>query len=426
MRVVHLNKSDCRGGAAIAASRLVEALRGANIEASMLVAQKSGDRQWVHQLVKSHADKIKLNFNFILDLVHFLPHERNASVRFAFSMAKSGFDISKHPLISNADIIHLHWFNQGFLSLKGMRSLFELGKPVVWTLHDMWAFTGGCHYAGDCKGYTLGCGGCPFTRFPGSNDPSARQHLRKRAIYQHAPLNFVTCSEWLAGLARSSSLVSDNFITSIPNPIDIEFFKPISRDMARQNLGLSSQKRVILFGAANVNDPRKGMDYLASALQKLATKCKTEEVEILVFGKASGQYTGKLPFSVKQMEYVSNPETLLNIYNAADIFVLPSLEDNLPNTVMESLACGTPVVAFNIGGVPELVDHGLNGFLAKPRDVNDLSEGIESILLMQDANIFRVNARQKVLDKFNPQLVSGKYIRLYESILREHSSRASK
>ena len=418
MRVVHINKSDLTGGAAVAASRIVSSLRLMEVDATMLVAEKKSKKPWVESILKRQKDKVKLTFNFLYDILSFLPHEKNKRGRFAFSLSKKGFNLSNHPSIKNADIIHLHWFNQGFLSLKGLQAILGLGKPVVWTLHDMWSFTGGCHYSAGCTNFKESCGQCPMLLEPRDNDLSALQHLRKMKMYENAPLTFVTCSNWLGQLAKSSSLARNIPVQTIHNPINTQRFTPTSRIDARRELGLPLDKKIILFGAANVLDPRKGMKLLIHALNDLSQKSYSDQIELVIFGKTPSDMEEHLPFPATLMHYVSKPETLVHLYNAADLFVLPSLEDNLPNTVMESLACGTPVAAFRIGGVPEMVAHGTCGYLASLGDANGLSQGIDYILTNNEKTDFRKACRQRVSENFEPTIVAQQYLKLYESLLK--------
>ncbi len=419
MRVVHINKSDVKGGAAVAASRIVSSLRGMDVEASMLVAEKLGQDDWSVSIANSRREKAKVMFFFLQEVAAFLPHEKSKTSRFAFSLARRGFNLSKHPLIMEADIIHLHWFNQGFLSLKGLEKIFQLGKPVVWTLHDMWSFTGGCHYAGSCEGYQKSCGSCPLIQDASPNDISAVQHGKKQMAYNNAPLSIVTCSQWLGSVARQSSLLKHHRVTSIPNPIDTDFYAPVPRQEARKRLNLPLDKKILLFGAANVADPRKGIALLLHALKLLSTRKHADQIELVIFGKTPPRLAEKLPFPARLMHYVSDADTLVDLYNAADVFVLPSLEDNLPNTVMEALSCGTPVAAFRIGGVPEMVAHGICGYLAAPGDAGGLAEGIEYLLFKCSEQACRENAREKVLNNFAPELVAKQYLQLYLQLLSE-------
>lgn len=417
MKVVHINKSDLTGGAAVAASRIVAALRQRNVDASMLVAEKKSKHAWVTSIIRSRKDNARLMFYFLQDIVAFLPYEKNKRGRFAFSLSRKGFDLSNHPLIRDADIIHLHWFNQGFLSLKGLQTLINTGKPIVWTLHDMWSFTGGCHYTAQCDHYTNSCGNCPMLLESSAKDLSFVQYAKKQNIYSDASISFATCSNWLKQMAQKATLIKQFPIHCIHNPIDTDQFKPKPRIEARRELGLPLDKKIILFGAANTSDPRKGMPLLLHALNELKDKPYNQHIELVIFGKTTPGIEEKLPFRTTLMHYINKPELLVNLYNAADLFVLPSLEDNLPNTVMESLSCGTPVAAFRIGGVPEMVAHGTCGYLAPAGDAKGLAEGIDFLLSGTNQDYFRQEARQRVIENFSPDLVAGQYIELYESLL---------
>lgn len=419
MRVVHINKSDQSGGAAVAASRITAALRGMDVAASLLVGEKRSTHPWVVPAVETGFQRGRLFINFLQEVAAFLPHEKSRSGRFAYSAGRKGLNLASHPLVQQADVIHLHWFNQGYMSLKGLGQLLALGKPVVWTLHDMWSFTGGCHYAGNCAGYRLQCGTCPLIQDPGVDDISARQFKRKQAIYSTGPLALVACSHWLAGVASEAALLQGHAVSSIPNPIETSVFRPLPRDVARERLGMDKERKILLFGAANVADPRKGMALLWHALRHLAAKRGSDGIQLVVFGKAPEGLAKELPFPVKVLNYVSSTETLVDLYNAADVFVLPSLEDNLPNTVMEALACGTPVAAFRIGGVPEMVAHGICGYLASAGDAGGLAEGIDFLLYKSRAETLRLNAREKVVQNFSPRTVAGQYLKLYEHLLQE-------
>ncbi|MBC7923749.1 MAG: glycosyltransferase family 4 protein [Ferruginibacter sp.] len=417
MNVTLLSTSDTYGGAPIACLRLTKALRKHGVAARMLVQDQLGQEPEVTSIAPAAWQRKAAFLRFVRDRLSFLPYERSRQVRFAFSPGSVGIRIAGHPLVEQADLLHLHWINFGFLSLASLDELARLGKPLVWTLHDMWTFTGGCHYSRGCLHYQTHCHDCPFLRRPHPTDLSYRVFERKRALYAGANVTFVACSEWLAGLARQSALLGEAVIYAIPNPIDVQRYQPLDRREARQRLGLPPEKKLLLFGAMNTSDPRKGFAYLAEALSRLKRRGATEELELVVFGKASASALAGLPFKVHYLG-VSGPEKLIQAYNAADGFVLPSLEDNLPNTVMESLACGTPVVAFRQGGLPEMIDHAHNGYLAAYQSAEALAEGIAWLLAPEtDAGELRRNAREKVMGNYTEELVAGKYRRLYEGLV---------
>ena len=315
--------------------------------------------------------------------------------------------MARHPLVRQADVLHLHWTNFGFLSLRGLEKLLRLGKPVVWTLHDQWAFTGGCHYSRGCERFKTHCRHCPFLRQPGERDLSARIFEKKRRIFENAPLTIVACSEWLAGEARQSALLGGFPIQTIPNPIDTTVWQPTDRLAARHTLGLPLDKKLVLFGAGNLRDERKGFRFLVEALRGL------NGAELVVFGKNDPEALAGLPFPVHNLGVISTERGLMAAYNAADVLVVPSLEDNLPNTIVEALACGTPVVGFATGGIPEMILPQKTGWLAPPRDSAALAEGLRWALFAENPEARRAAARAFALENYAEALVEEQYRRVY-------------
>lgn len=416
MKILIINKSYFSGGAGIAAGRLFQTLKQAGADVSMMVFDPTtqSDNKLI-QLTRNTWHRILWWALFLTERLFFLPSEKSKAQRYAFSPAVSGVDISRHPAVQEADMIHLHWYNQGFLSHRSLRKIYALGKPVVHTLHDMWAFTGGCHYNGTCERFTGQCGQCIYLKNPAENDLSFKGFQQKRAYYQNANLTIVTCSRWLGALAAKSSLLEKKKILSIPNSIDTTFYQPVAREEVRKKLHLPHDRKLVLFGAANLNDPRKGLHYFLEAIQMVKF-----DFDIVVFGKNSTLMLQQHTRKVFDFGLIASKETMRDLYQAADVFVLPSLQDNLPNTVMESLACGTPVVAFNTGGIPEMVDHLANGYIAKSQSSADLAKGIEWILGNINSNTLGKAARDKVLHEYSEAVVAAKYLQLYQSILNEN------
>lgn len=422
LKVVIINKSESTGGAAVASLRLYLALKKNDIDATLLV-QDMPKKPATDAIVLDN-NSIRQNMSmlrFIQERVMFLRHEKSKDLRYAFSPANVGVDISTHPAVQEADIIHLNWINQGFLSLKSIEKLFALGKPIVWTLHDMWAFTGGCHYAGYCHGFLENCGNCPMLKTADRNDLSSIQFFSKMNIYKRRNLTIVTCSKWLRSLANESSLLRDKPVKSIPNPLDTNIFKPLDKMECRKQEGLPTNKKLILFGAANVNDVRKGMDYLIEALQlfKQRHADHIHQVELVIFGKVKSETMQMLGIPFHQLNYVNNLERLIQVYNAADIFVLPSLQDNLPNTVAEAMGCGVPVVAFKTGGVPEMIDHQRNGYLAESKNSLDLADGIFEVLFNPNNIEYSKFAREKAVFSYSEDVVAAEYLKVYNDALKQ-------
>lgn len=422
MKVTLINTSDSGGGAPAASLRLLKALASESVAAKFLVQYKKTTGGNVEAVVKSFFDKLIAKVNFLYERLPFIFFcERDKSVRFAFSTANAGVSIAKDPLVLAADILHLHWVNSGFLSIANLKELVKLGKPMVVTLHDMWYFTGGCHYAGTCDHFTNVCGDCYFLKKPAVADISHEGWLRKEDLYSYANnITFVTCSNWLEGVARQSSLLKKFQIQTIPNPIDINVYAPGDQQKARLKWNINPDAKVILFGAANISDRRKGIDYLFEGLQYLRDHYpESAAVEVVIFGKNKQFDVTKLPFHVYELNIITSQQDLAEIYGMADVFVLPSIEDNLPNTAMESLSCGTPVVAFNTGGLPDLIDHQQNGYLADFKSAPDLAKGIYDILYSGRGEEISSNARAKVLNNFTNKKVAQQYIEVYQSILKK-------
>lgn len=383
------------GGAGIACRRLQEALTSQGHEVSLLTQEDIGGK-----------------WPFYAERLSFLPFEKDKSVRFSFSLANFGTDISQHPLVQKADVINLHWVNQGFLSLKNIRQLAATGKPLFWTLHDMWAFTGGCHYSRGCRNFEQECGNCNYLHCPSARDLSHRIWQRKKKLFPEN-LKIITCSEWLAGEARRSGLFRNSTVQAIPNPINTDVFKPLedsARQQVRAEMGIAPGVHLLLFVAMKVSEERKGFRFLLEALDWL--KANTHlPLEILVLGKAEPEALAAIPYPVHPLGLVSDTALLTQYYGLADVFAIPSLEDNLPNTVMESLACGTPVVGFETGGIPEMVEHHNNGVIVPQGNGKELGQAIHYLLSdPQRMADFRMAARNKVLESYAFKAVEARYI----------------
>ena len=419
MKILIVNKSSTSGGAAVAANRLFYALKESNTEVKMLVEDPIGDDQETSSLSNSFIGQKKALFRFIKERLYFLPFEKNKQIRYKFSPAVAGSDISQHPLVEEADIIHLHWINHGFLSLRNLEQLFKLNKPIVWTMHDMWPFTGGCHYADDCNHYINNCGNCPFLKRSNNKDLSYKIHQKKMEIWNKANIHPVSCSKWLGTLAQSSSLLKSKKVSSIPNPIDTDQFEPKNMQDCRNYFGLPLDKKLVLFGAADISDPRKGANYLMDALHILNKNHPqlSDNIELVIFGKTKDLDHSQYPYKVHAMNFISGTSEMVQLYNSADVFILPSLQDNLPNTVMEALACGIPVVGFNVGGVPEMIEDNKTGFLAPIKDSNALANNIHKTLFECEAQSLRKNARNYVVNHYSNSTIAQKYNNLYSSLL---------
>lgn len=417
MRVLIVNTSENTGGAAVAANRLKEALNNNGIKAKMLVRDKESDDITVAQLNKSWHQK----WDFLWErfVIYMRLHFKRDNL-FLIDIANAGTDITKTREFKEADVIHLSWINQGMLSLKGIRKILESHKPVVWTMHDLWPASSICHYARNCRNYEKQCGNCPLLPGNGSsNDLSARIWKKKRKILERNSILFVTCSRWLADKAKKSGLLSGQKVISIPNPIDSRAFTKENREEARLYAGLPEGKKLILFVSQRVTDKRKGMDYFITAINKMveAHPEMKDNCGIAILGGKAEELADKLPLPSYPLGYVSEEKKIASIYNSVDLFVLPSLEDNLPNTIMEAMACGVPCVGFNTGGIPEMIDHLKNGYVAEYKSSDDLARGIHWVLSEADHQSLSNEAMKKVNQCYSQYAVAMKYIEAYNQAM---------
>lgn len=418
MNVLIVNTSEKSGGAAVAAGRLAEALNCSGVKAKMAVMNK----QTGSFTVVGTQTPFQRKKNFLLErlLLFFKLHFCKKHL-FDIDTASMGTDITGLREFQEADIIHFHWINQGMLSLNDIRSVLRSGKKVVWTMHDIWPATSICHLTLDCTRFHTSCCHCPLLPGGGSdNDLAAKTWRRKLRLLSEYRISFVTCSRWLASEAEKSALLKNQYITSIPNPIDNRKFAPQDKTAARRSAGLPADKRLILFAAQRVTNKYKGMDYLTEACSKLSEQYPEmlNDTAVVILGGSADELRDSFTFPVHTISYISDEKTMAELYNSADVFVLPSLSENLPNTIMEAMSCGVPCVGFNVGGIPEEIDHKQNGYVAEYKSSDDLARGIRWILNDSDYHQLSINAAAKVASHYSQRSVAMKYIGVYENALK--------
>lgn len=410
MRILIVNTSDIDGGAARAAYRLHRALLDQGVDSQMLVQNKASDD---HTVIGPES-KIQKGLGIIRPTLDALPVRRyKTKTKTLFSPAWTPFSsIVNRINAQNPDVVHLHWVAGGMMRIE---DLLRIKAPIVWSLHDMWPFTGGCHYDELCGAFKKKCGSCKILNSSTNKDLSRKVFLRKQKIFgKKKNITIVGLSHWLADEARSSALFANNSVVNLPNPIDTHVFAPLEKLKARELLNLPKDKKLILFGAMGAtSDPRKGFNELSNALQEIAYK----HAELIVFGSSKPVEGSSFSQKVHYLGRLHDDVTLRVLYSAADVMLVPSLQENLSNAIMESLACGTPVVGFNIGGNSDLIEHQINGYLAKPYDIADLASGIDWILYSTNHQELSTSARKMVLDTFDSKTVAAQYVSLYKGIL---------
>jgi glycosyltransferase involved in cell wall biosynthesis len=360
VKVLILSSSDILGGAARSAYRLYKGLGELGIEKQMLVQRKFSDDKTVMGPGNSFGKGIALIRPY-LDRLPLCLYRKRSEIIFSPSLLPD-FLLKKISYI-NPDIVHLHWICDGFIKIE---SLKRIKVPLIWTLHDSWAFTGGCHIPFDCTRYQESCGKCPNLGSTHFRDISRLTWYRKKRSWKNLDITVVTPSRWLAECALSSSLFHNARVKVIPNGIALSRFRPIEKKIARDLLSLPMDRKFILFGAlSSTSDVTKGFHFLLPAMQELS-KNNATNTELIVFGSSEPYNAPEFPLKVHYLGVLSDEIAIALLYSAADVFVLPSLQENLPNTILEAMACGTPAVAFNIGGIPDLIEHEYNGYLARP------------------------------------------------------------
>lgn len=414
MKVAHLCATDLDGGAARASYRLHKGLRSIGVDSFMLVGRKLSDDDTIYSTARYKLQKLINYSRSTLDSIPLLAYKNRPHTVFFPTWVPERTRLN--PLIAAADIVNLHWISGGFLRPE---SLPGLNKPMVWRLSDMWAFTGGCHYAGECRRYENECGFCPQLGSKKRSDLSHWLWKRKQRSWRGLDLTIVAPSAWLAECAKRSLLFKNIRIEVIHNGVDVNKFKPIDKKLARELLDLPLNKKLILFGAINaLNDPRKGFIHLEKALTYLSSSSCKQEIEIAIFGSSTPSRKPDLGFPIHYLGHLHDDISLYICYSAADIFVAPSIEENFSSAVLESLACGTPVVAFNIGGMPDLIEHQGNGYLAQPFDERDFAKGIAWMLEENKRQIeLSLRAREKALKEFTLEMQVNSYLKLYHELL---------
>ncbi|OAV73458.1 GDP-mannose-dependent alpha-(1-6)-phosphatidylinositol dimannoside mannosyltransferase [Bacteroidales bacterium Barb6] len=419
MKILFINTSEHIGGASIAANRLMSALQKGNMEVFILVRDKDTDNPTVASINQSWLNQ-KVNYlRFVWErLVIFFYNKFNRENLFRVSIANTGTDISRHPLVKEADVIHLHWINQGFLSLADIEKLIKLGKPVVWTMHDMWPCTGICHYAGNCSNFTNKCGYCPFLKSTRNNDLSNKAWKKKNFIISSS-IQIVTVSSWLANIAKQSSLTRKLAIETIPNVIDASILFKKDKGVMRESLSLPSDKNIILMGAARLDDPIKGLNYLVNALSLLIDgEYKKENLLLVLFGEIKNKEVLKdLSIPYISLGLIKDINLIANLYSAADVTVVPSLYETFGQTIIEAMACGCPTVSFDNSGQTDIIDHKVNGYLAAYRNTKDFADGIHWALHNKNNPKIANACLKKVQDNYTESIVAGKYISLYKKLL---------
>lgn len=398
-------------GAGCAAARLHVGLRAIGEESFFIVKHRLQNNTDAAVIQSSDVNN-KLFEN--LSEKYFLNNIHEGNTICSIMYPSIGFDFL--TCLYSCDIVNLHWIS-GFISLEAIAKISHMGKPIVWTLHDQNLMTGACHYTHGCDKYKSDCSNCPQLKNNPYNITNAILQVKEKHLPKEVVI--VTPSRWLADCARQSRVLKDHRIEVIPNSLDTQIFKPIDKEVARKKLNLPISQKIILFGATSLKENRKGLALLLKVIgqfycePELKTMVEQKQIHILTFGEET-THLDSISLPHTSLGYVNNDEDLALAYSAADVLVLPSLEDNLPNILLESMSCGTPVVAFEVGGMPDVIVNGKNGFLVPLGDIQQFANRIKDLLSDTSKEVY---CREAALNKFSYKIQAEKYKTLYKDVL---------
>lgn len=406
MKILHIVAGDLSGGAARGAYWLHLGLKELDINSKVLTSSNItlGDEN-VIRIIKTKKDKF-LNISRVLAELLLINIFKNKRV---FSTGLFGIDFTKTEEYKSADIIHLHWINGGLVNMK---HLSKIDKPIIWTMRDMWPFTGGCHYSMECEKYKTDCVGCYQLKRHNYFDLSSFILNRKRK-YLPKNIKIVGISNWLSYEAKKSKLFKEFEVITISNNIDTKEFFPINKELAKKILGIKTNKKIVLCGSTDLKDFYKGFNKYLEAIKLL----NNDRYFLCFFGNIDKKIISDLGFEYKSLGYLNDNISLRLAYSCSNVFVAPSLMDAFGKTIAESMACGTPVVCFDATGPKDIVTHKIDGYKAKPFCSIDLSKGIDWILNTSEYEKLCSNGIDKVKNEFNSIIIAEKYIELYKKCL---------
>lgn len=407
MKPLIVSAHDLHGGAGRAAFRLHRALRGIGVKSEMLVQHKLSEDPYV----RGHSGETGKWIGGIrvrVDRIPLYAYPNRSRLWFSPSWLP-GREIIRSINSSDADVVHLHWIGAGMMRIE---HLAEIEKPIVWTLHDMWPLTGGCHYDNRCGRFDAGCGECPQLGSNRKQDLSSWVFDRKQSALSALQVHLVPSSTWMAGLVERSPFMKGRPVTVLPNPVNCDLYAPQDQAQSRKSLNLPQDAKLVLFGAVDPGDPIKGFGLLREALKGMN---HSADIEAVIFGGGDSDHL-ELPLRARFVGAIQDETRLRDLYSAADVCVVPSIQDNLPLVATEALACGTPVVGFRTSGLPDIVNHQVTGYLADPFDSMSLAAGIDWVLKQPRAEM-RDAARRRALSRYESRSVARRYQAVYSQVL---------
>lgn len=413
MKILHVNTTDISGGAARAVYRLHHALLRIGINSQMLVQSKESDDFTVTG-PQSNFQKLTGKIRPFLDRLPAKLYKNRSKVLFSSGWIPFSSTVKRINKI-NPDIVHLHWIAGGMVRIE---DIARIKAPIVWSLHDDWGFTGGCHIKWECERYKEKCGKCPRLGSKKVNDLSRKVFLRKKKTFSKiSNLTVIGLSKWLANCAKESTLFKEFDVINLPNLLNTSVYAPFDKTQARKLLNLPQDVNLVAFGAMSAtSDINKGFNELSEALLQL----NSANTELVVFGSRQPKFSQGFKQKAHYLGQLHDDVSLRLLYSAADVMVVPSLQEAFGQTASESMACGTPVVAFGTTGLLDIVEHKKTGYLANPYDIEDLANGMKWVLNATNYDELSENARAKVLKEFDSNVVATEYGQLYKKVLKKN------
>jgi len=407
VKILHLSYKDDQEGAAIAADRLCESLVKNKIDSKILVQKKVSDKPYSFSIANTNFKKIKAFFRIGFDLIINRMFVRNRNVYYTLPFI--GTDISKHPLVNEADIIHIHWINRGYLSIDSIEKLLKLNKPIVWTLHDSWSMTGGCHMMNECVQYEDGCKNCDMLRIKSFANYF---QTKKQKVFNADNLHFIAPSAWTKNKAKKSQILRNKDITILPNCVDTNVFKRINKMVAREVFSLPKNKKIVLFYISN--DPRKGGEYIYNTIKYFHNNVD-KDVLFVGFGTSDLSSTLYKDLDIINVGRINDKYSMSILYNSADVLLAPALEEPFGQTYIEAMAVGTPCVAFAYSGPLDIIEHKQDGYLATLGNESDVIDGVKFCL--DNSQFLENKAIEKVRENFSFYAVAKMFNEYYKTLI---------
>jgi glycosyltransferase involved in cell wall biosynthesis len=414
LSVLHISTADNAGGSGRSAYRIHCGLRGLGHRSRMLVRTRvtaDPDVGFVHG-GRPAVRGLDLLGRYVVDRLDL-----------QYWWYPSSHLLPRHPWFHEADVIQLYNTHGGYFSHLALPRISR-DRPVVWRLSDMWPLTGHCAYSHDCERWQTGCGSCPLLgEYPGlRRDTTALLWKAKKSVYDRSHLVLVVTNSWMAGLVKESPLLGRFPVRMIPNGVDTEVFRPVPKAIARESLGIPRHAKVVLFSAhVAATGTRKGGEFVRPALERVAAS-GIRDVLLVVLGERSEAWEESRSYRTLRLGFTQSDHLLATVYSAADVLLHPAVVENLAGGVIESLACGTPVVAFRVGGIPDVIRDGETGYLARLRDVEEISEGVRRILLARKMQAETADQCRRTIESgYTREVELQRFVSLYDEMVRERA-----